>query len=476
MPIETESIRQQGSGVLRGSIAALLVQRWLGPGAALGALLLTLPALGVGWVADDHYQRWVLRQSPVYAGLRPPPADMFRFVDGNPRRTERMKEIGLVPWWTSPTMRVAFWRPLTVLTHVVDQKLWPGRPAIMHAHNLCWFGLLLLSVALLYRQILGRTVAAGLAIVLYAVDYTHAVPAAWLANRSTLLAALFGVLAIYAHDQWRRCGRRLAAVLGPLLLAMALLSAEAGIATVAYVLAYALTLDRSTWQSKAATILPYVLVVFLWRTLWSWQGYGVAEFDYVYLDPAAHPFRFCGMVFLRAPILLLSQLAMPPAEAHVVLGPHGALWVCLAGLAVLLLLVFLLWSLLRSTAAARFWAIGMVLATIPCCATIPLTRHLMFISIGAMGLLGQYLAMALGGGRWPNVSLLRRLVEGMLVGLLLLVHLLLAPLGLLLLSRYPVGPSQFLASLHAIPCTTALHGSQDLIIVNHPLPGVVLSC
>jgi len=51
-------------------------------------------------------------------------------------------------------------------------------PAVMHAHSLMWFGLLVVAVTLLYRRLMGLTLAAGLAALLYAVDDAHGMPVA----------------------------------------------------------------------------------------------------------------------------------------------------------------------------------------------------------------------------------------------------------------------------------------------------------
>jgi len=62
---------------------------------------------------------------------------MFAFFDGNPARTNRMMDVGFMPWWVYPGMRASFWRPLTVLTHLLDYRL--CRSAwLMHAQSLAW--------------------------------------------------------------------------------------------------------------------------------------------------------------------------------------------------------------------------------------------------------------------------------------------------------------------------------------------------
>jgi hypothetical protein len=36
--------------------------------------------------------------------------DIFNFFAGSPERTHRLLDLELLPWWTSPEARVAFWR------------------------------------------------------------------------------------------------------------------------------------------------------------------------------------------------------------------------------------------------------------------------------------------------------------------------------------------------------------------------------
>ncbi len=462
--------------MLRKFIARMLVSRWLGPVAALVGVLLVSPSLNIGWFLDDYYERWILVQSPVYSDLRPAQSDMFRFIDDDAHRNDRLRELGLMPWWIYTTgVKGAFWKPLTTVTHIMDYKFWPDRPDIMHAHNLCWFGLMLLGASLLYRKISGYTVSAGLAIVLYAFDYSHATPAAWLANRNAVMAAFFGILAIYLHDQWRRHGSRLGAILAPISMMMSLLSAEAGIGAAAYLAAYALILDRGNWKNRFATIVPYILVVVIWRILWSWQGYGVSEISGdVFLDPGSHPFRFIELIFLRAPILLLGQWAIPPAEVALFLRPYEVFWLCLIGVAFLAILAVVFLPLLRRSIEARFWAVGMLLATVPICSTMPQNRQLTYVGIGAMGLLGQYLALALSGELWLGMPWVRRLPQAVLIGTLVFIHLIFAPLGMVVSAMNPVGSSRFLSGLHVIPGMTSADCDRDLVFVTHPLPVDVL--
>ena len=181
---------------------------------------------------------------------------MFSFMNGDVERTQRMMDLGTVPWWTYPEIVAQFWRPITTLTHKVDYLLWPTSPAMMHAQSLLWFAALAFVVTLFYRRVMGATFMAGLAALLYAIDDAHAAPAGWIANRNGMVAAVFGVLTLICHDKWRRDGWRSGLILGPILLATTLFAKEAGVAVASYLFAYAILLDRSAWRSRVLSLVP----------------------------------------------------------------------------------------------------------------------------------------------------------------------------------------------------------------------------
>jgi hypothetical protein len=423
------------------------------------AVLLTLGSLRVGWRLDDFYERWIILGSPVYSDVGRKPIDAFCFLDGDPHRNQRMIELGLLPWWIDPHLKGAFWKPLTVLTHMLDYHLWPATPSLMHAQSIFWFALWILSVCLLYRRMMRSTFAAALAGLLYSLDHSRAIPVAWLANRNAVLAALFGILAVHAHIRSRR-------ILSPILLAMSLLSAEIGIGAVGYLLAYALVLDPRGWRRGLLRLWPHLLVIIAWRIAWSVQGYGVNGMDDLYTDPAVHPLRFAVNVLQRSPLFMLAQWTAIPVEIHLAFPKLLALMWC-AGVIVSLIMLLVLIPLLRRNRVARFWGLGMLLATIPMCSAAPMNRYLVFIGLGGMGLLGQFLAASFNPRFWRQP-----IAWQALIGLLVCIHLVLAPIGLLFLSRYPLGPDELLDNFHSLPSVP--ESDRDLIFVNHPLPMDVL--
>ena len=69
------------------SLTTPLTHRRLPAMAAVLAIVLTLPALGAGWLMDDYYHRVVLLGVPPFRDLLGPPGEMFHFFRGDPART-----------------------------------------------------------------------------------------------------------------------------------------------------------------------------------------------------------------------------------------------------------------------------------------------------------------------------------------------------------------------------------------------------
>ncbi len=430
------------------------------------AVLLASPALTVGWILDDYYHRTVLLGRSQFRDLLGPPSEMFRFFRGEPARTGRLMEIGLFPWWTDPTIKGEFLQALTVLTHRLDYALWPDSPALMHAHNLFWLGTAVAATAVFYRRMMGATWVAGVAGLLFAVDDARGATAGFLANRNVLVAATFGVSALVFHDRWRRDGSRTAALLAPLLLSAALFSKEEGIGTVAYLAAYGLFADPAGRWRGCLALLPHAAVVVAWASLRRSWGYGVRNMG-LYIEPLGDPERFAAAVTHRVPILLLGQWGPIPAEFATLLHLPVFSWWGVAAVALLGITGFAIAPLLRRDHLARFWAAGMLFATVPVAATFPMDRLLTFVGIGAAALLAQFWAWVFGDsgttpsrcGRTPALAV---------AWLFVFFHAILAPIALPLRAANPLAPRWVERRLYVGTVLGSTIASQTLVIVNAP--------
>ena len=169
------------------------------------ALLLTLPALGVGLIGDDYFHRMVLLGIPDGGFESPPLRYLFSFIPEG--RQGYMMDRGYLPWWCDPGIHIAFSRPLTALTHAADYALWPDRFGLQHLHSLGWLLAGVALVAILYRKVHGATLTAAVAAGFFAIEDAHAVPAGWLANRNALICLVAGTAVILLHLAWHSAHR-----------------------------------------------------------------------------------------------------------------------------------------------------------------------------------------------------------------------------------------------------------------------------
>ena len=431
------------------------------------AVLLTLPSLGAGLALDDYYHKVILSgprkfRSFVFSD------NMFRFLPKDPVHIAKAIDLGSLPWWTYPGVRMEVFHPLSIYTYRLDYWLWPNLPILMHVQNLVWFAGVVLAVGIYYRRMFGQTWMAGAAVLLFAIDDAHATTVGWIANRNSLVAVFFGVSALIFHDLWRRDGRRSGMVLAPLLFAASLFSKEEGLTTCAYLFAYAMFVDSAGRWRGGLALTPYAVLVVVWRVIRTRLDYGVAEMA-MYIDPLTDPIRFADALLRRAPIFLLGQWGFPPSDITLIMQ-RALMKQILWGFAVAflgLLVVVAFAPLLRKERLARFWLTGMLLSVIPICATYPSDRLLTFVGIGAFGLLAQFWALVFGDSENRPQSLWWRAPAVTLAGIFVVIHLILAPVLLPIRASNPLMLKSLEDSLRKLPLDPNVE-EQTVVIVNPP--------
>src|SRR5690606_7716977 len=144
----------------------------------------------------------------------------------------------------------------------------------MHLQSVLWYGLLIWLVARLHQVLdSAAPVRARLAALFFATSSLHFTAVAWIAARNQLVAACFTAACVTAFHIWRTRGSPRHGWLAITLFAMALLSAEAGVATLGYLAAHAMVYGgpasaasphTASWPRRAAsalrTLLPFLLV------------------------------------------------------------------------------------------------------------------------------------------------------------------------------------------------------------------------
>lgn len=336
------------------------------------AVLLCAPSLGNGLDLDDVLQAARLARTPdswqlfaLFGGLDPLVPDLD------------------LPWWRHESMQLTLMRPLAALGIILDHRLFAGHPMWMHVHSLLCYALLLVVAARVYARLIPGRAAGVLALLLYAVDHSHGMVVGWIAARGSLVGAALALLALAAHDRWRRDGWRAGAVLGPMALLVALLANEGAVGVCGYLAAYALCLDRGAWSRRLVSLLPAAAVVLAWRACYVAAGFGAAHTGF-YFDPGADPAGFLLRSLENSVILVWSQAFLSAGE---VLGLFPGLYLIGALVAALLLVgVGLMFRRqLRHSAALRFWALGTLLCALPLGATLPTDRQLMLVGFGVFG-------------------------------------------------------------------------------------------
>ena len=368
-------------------------------------VLLCLSSLWAPMMADDFTQARKL--NPDFWGAvlpfgRPGVMGLFDFVSPSSGGAEALIAEGYLGWWTSPDVKLSFWRPISALTHLLDHRLWPDRLVAIRLHGLAWQVGLYAAVAVVLRRFM-RPREALLALALYCWDDARGMTLGFLANRNALLAGGFGFLAVMSHHRWRQGGSSRFALVSCLCLGLSLLSAELGLSTTAWLFAYALFVDPTSRWARLRSLVPAVAVCLCWMLVYRALDFGTAASG-VYVHPLHGPLLFAEKLVPRMSWYALGQLGFVPADIVSALPPSLVWLGCGLGLLLTAGLIALVWPLLRARAEARFFALGSLLSLLPICGTFCSDRNLTFVSLGASALLAMWLVSVLDGPavRWKT--------------------------------------------------------------------------
>ncbi|MGD8863428.1 MAG: hypothetical protein PVI30_25665 [Myxococcales bacterium] len=434
---------------------------------------LASPALTVGFTGDDYYHRLVLTGPSGIEAIPADPGQLFIWADGNADRAHGMMEVGMTAWWTDPDLVMAYFRPVSALTHRLDYALWPNNAFLMHAHSLLWFVLALWGLSRLYRRWLGDDAPAWLptlALLLFAIDDAHGMALGWIANRNALVALAVAVPVLSLHDRAAREGDRLAMLAGPPLLLLALLSGEAALAITTYLFAYALFLDPGGPRRGLLRIVPHAVFALGWAIYYRASGYGARGSGLV-MDPGGEPLRYLAKLAERLPVMLAAELGFPPSDGWEAY-PAVTKWLPAAmfAWALLTLVLFALAFVpqLRRRPAARAFALGMMLSGLPVAAQFPHDRLLLFVGVGGAGLLAGLVAEVIGDLR-PQAPALGRRMQRAMGWAAVVLHLGIAPLWLPLRVRAPLDGERMMDQAdRSIDRSESVRG-RTVVLINPPM-------
>ncbi len=431
------------------------------------AMALVSPSLFSGLVADDyvHYALFnggdIIKQRANASFF-----DLYSFVDGNAERNQQLMDYSLIPWWTVEHLKYNFWRPISELFHFIDYVIFKEHLWAMHLQSMAWFCACLFLLLQFYQKLQISRSFAVIALALFAWDSTHGVTIAWIANRNALIAAFFTLLVLQQHINFSEQGKAKHLILAIVFLVFCLLSAETGIAVGAYLFAYAIFLDKRGATRGFSLLLPYAVVVAIWWFLYKYYGYGASGSIRYYIDPVEDPTEFIIALFKRIPLFFGSQFGILPSESRA-FGENLNTIATLLGF-IIIIWVFLLARFSNHKKQVAFLLTGTFLAMFPITASLPQDRNLLLVGIGGSGLAGLFI-LDLWSQRHSAANLSKHFFT-VSVGLLVLMHLILSPLLLAVMSMSPAIISN--GALKSLNTLNINSDNSKLIIINGPVENI----
>lgn len=347
---------------------------------------LALPSAMLSRFGDDYGQLLAVEGSAFPFKAMFTKYDPFVFADGNPEHVRALVERGALPWWSHPSLKIAFFRPLSSALMVVDHALFGRGEVGPHLHSALWYLALIAVAGLLLRRALPPWIA-GAALILYALDDGHAFPVLWLANRNALVAATLGFLGVYLHLRWREDRLRWAAPASAVSFLLALLGGEVALGTIAYVVAYELTRTDDPLARRAKALLPVAVISLGWAVTYKLLGYG-ASGALMYIDPASQPVDWIVAVLTRGPVLVGALFVGTLADVW--MAAPDARGVLIATSVVGSILFFVALGRASRTLApevrqrVRWWVLGAILSVLPVISAFPSNRLLVVPGLGAL--------------------------------------------------------------------------------------------
>ena len=398
------------------------------------ALVLHIGVLWAFFYADDFIQAAYFRGSPALqqAGLLngidsssflSTISNQFNFFDPQVGNDKGAYAFGTIPWWTNEHAMLHLFRPLSSITHWLDYQLWPDSPKLMFAHSLLVYVLMIWALYRLYRSFDLPLAVVAFAMLLWIVDFSLVKTVTWLAARNSLLAMCFSALTLYAYH--RSMHSRLWHFLGVLFLVLGLLSAEAAIGAAGYLGAYMFVLDRRSWLRRIIHILPFVIVVVVWRLVYQGAGLG-AEGVGQYISPVRSPEFFLLHAVQHYPILFWETFSgIDAIEAP--FPNYVGNWLSIIGALGLAYMTVFVHRMAHRQPALWFWYLGCLFALVPGIALYTADSRVVLIpSIGAMVVLAYLVRSFFVERRDVYANAFQRFFAGLIANYVLIVPLFLS--------------------------------------------------
>jgi hypothetical protein len=279
------------------------------------SLLIYLPGLWADHYNDDWSQRLIAEgRGP---GFDSNPLGLFEFTRSR-QHAQTLTELGVFPWWSSPSLHLQFFRPLSSAMIAFEHRAFGDTALVSHVHSLLWFVAVLALASRLYRTLLTPRVAL-LATWVSAMSPHTVTGALWTAARNGMCAAAVTLLALDLHARARKEGRDPPRAAIAALFALGLCFGEISLGFVPLLIAieWALTPD-ARWSRRLPSLAPTLAITGVFLPAYVGMGYGAGGSG-LFLDPSRDLAAVVRELPVRLGVLLLDGTWAVPSEIYLVL-------------------------------------------------------------------------------------------------------------------------------------------------------------
>jgi len=242
----------------------------------LACVAMALPSLWIGWLDDDYLHRAMVdgRFAPEVSEL-----DLYCFEQGS----EGVHADRFVMWWSHPSLKTCFLRPLASLSLSFDHRVLRDHPALAHLESLLLFAVFASCLFMIARDLFGRRTAT-LALLMMGLSSSLIHPVSWIANRHTILTAAFAAVGFLFYLRGRRGADHRLVVVGWIGMLFALASSEAGLGVWAMAFAYELLQGDLPRPSRFRNGAAIVGVCLTYLIVYVFFGFGALHSE-AYIGP-----------------------------------------------------------------------------------------------------------------------------------------------------------------------------------------------
>jgi len=227
-----------------------------------------------------------------------------------------VKDFAFLEKWSSikrafltPSTEI-YYRPLFLVSLIIDYHLGKLSPGIYHFTNLVWH---LISVVLLYRFLVVCDVPKKNAFIFTLLFSVHPVllhAVAWVPGRNDIMLAAFTLASLIQLKKYMDAGLKKYFFLNLLFLCCALFTKESAILLPLVFIAFYLTFQKFEFKKTLPVILAWIVITFLWLLLWnSIAGNGIRSNN----DLGTNLLNFIlgSLLFIGKTVFPFQQSVMP---------------------------------------------------------------------------------------------------------------------------------------------------------------------